>query len=293
MSKPWSPRIHLQPYWDGDVYISLYCVLFARKDRKRKVPGCSLKAGPLFPYLIWLRNDLVNACAHTHCPPTAGVLKFTVHNRTKVPPQGGEKAVLWQQQSDSPRHCCLPGPLQHENHGTPWPCVFCTQPKGSVTALLASPCQCWAKHQRGAAGQRHTLEPLPELWVPHSLPAPLLPPGPAIAETPSVPLGSSGKARQRSCNSSLGWRRGCKGNKPGEIFSQCYVRWALAAVISTSCNHDFFFHQSGVLHSYLHGLCQKLDLSQNKEFKRARKALCKWKIILERGIITLKFNWKV
>lgn len=156
MSKPWSPRIHLQPYWDGDVYISLYCVLFARKDRKRKVPGCSLKAGPLFPYLIWLRNDLVNACAHSHCPQTAGVLKFTVHNRTKVPPQGGEKAVLWQQQSDSPRHCCLPGPLQHENHGTPWPCVFCTQPKGSVTALLASPCQCWAKHQRGAAGQRHS-----------------------------------------------------------------------------------------------------------------------------------------
>lgn len=97
------------------------------------------------------------------------------------------------------------------------PVCSCTQPKHSVSAPLASLClcQCWALLARGRVwNHRHCVCFLP-------FPAPLFPPGPAGAETPSAPMGSLGEAGQDSCSSSLGWRRGCKVNKPGEIFSHC------------------------------------------------------------------------
>lgn len=167
-------------------------------------------------------------------PQTAGVLKCTVHTGTETPPQGEEKALLWQQQSDSSRHCCPPGLLQHQN----------TEPlsPGSSCTL----CQHWAQHQRGHG------------------------------KDSSAPMESSGQAGQDSCTSFLDWRRGCTGNKPGETSWHWWARWALAAVLGAPCNHEFLFHQSGTLHSYdLHGLCQELDLSQNRKFKWARKVPCK------------------
>lgn len=154
------------------------------------------------------------------------------------------------------------------------PVCSCTQPRDSASAQLASLCLCqgWAQDQWGTAGQRKSLEPqAPSLpsFLSLLLSSLLGQPWQRHLLQPWGAQGRQGRASRELLQLLSGLKerlRGCTGNKPTEIFRQCQARWALATVISTPGNHDFLFHRSGTLHSCLHCLCQKLDLSQNRKF---------------------------
>lgn len=201
VSEPWSPRIHLQGYWDGEVYITVYqSILLARRYRKRKVAGCSLKVGSFFQNLIWLRNYVINVSFMN----ARLVLTPSIHSSQHRLLHKVRKRL-----SCDSSWVTLPRPVgslvscSTETTEPLSPVCSCTQPRDSRSAQLASLCLCqgWAQDQRIHTHRVCLL----------SLPCSCLPSRASHGRDTFCSPGEfrAGRAGQaeNSCSSSLGWRR--------------------------------------------------------------------------------------
>lgn len=131
-------------------------------------------------------------------PQTAGVSIFTVHNRIETPSQGEEKAAVTLPGTAASLVSCSTKTMEPLS-----PVCSCTHPKDSVRAPLASLTSASAEHRTSGAllarvrvwNHKHHVFLLP-------FSAPLFPPGPTGAETPSALMGNLGEEGQDSYNSS-------------------------------------------------------------------------------------------